>query len=169
MRRERKSRKRVWWSSCLLASLGGFLFSEGASAFEWTIGKTKINLGGYIKLDVIYSRFSDGPVPQSTARDFYVPGTTPVFPTGARQHSYLDFSAKETRLYLGTNTDFGEHKLGSYVEIDFEAGQIAQVIVISPAGVTTTTGSKINTNAYNPALRRAYLTYDNWLLGQDWS
>lgn len=168
MREKRKSHKRVWRSASLLASLGCFLLSQGASAFEWTIGKTKVNLGGYVKLDVIYSRFSDGPVPQSIARDIYVPGTTPVFPTGARQHSYLDFSAKETRLWLGTNTNFGEHQLGSYVEIDFEAGQIAQVILISPAGVFTT-GSKISTNAYNPALRRAYITFDNWLFGQDWS
>jgi hypothetical protein len=169
MRKKQTLGKWLWRSAPLFIGLGGLLLPEGASAFEWTLGKTKINLGGYVKLDVLYSRFSDGPVPQSTARDFYVPGTTPIFPIGARQHTYLDFLVKQTRLWLGTNTDFGQHQLGSYVEIDFEAGQIPQVIVISPAGVTATTGTKINTNAYNPAIRRGYITFDNWLFGQDWS
>ncbi len=165
-----KSGKSLCRSAPLLVGLGGLLLARGASAFDWTIGKTAINLGGYVKLDTIYSRFSDGPVAQSTARDFYVPGGTPIFPIGASPHSYVDFSAKETRLWLGTKTDFGEHSLGSYVEIDFISGQIPQTLVVSPAGATATTGTKVSTNAYNPALRRAYITFDNhWLFGQDWS
>jgi len=166
-----KSGKSFCRLAALLAGLGGLLLPRGASALEWTIGDTKINLGGYIKLDTIYSRFSDAPVPQSTIRDFYVPSGTPIFttPPGAIRHSYLDFSAKETRVWFGTNTDFGEHKLGSYVEIDFISGQIPQTVLISPT-VSAVTGSKIATNAYNPALRRAYITFDDhWLFGQDWS
>jgi len=169
MRKKQTIGKRVWRSAPLLVGLGGLLLPEGGSAFEWTLGKTKVNLGGYVKLDIIFSRFSDGPVAQSTIRDFYVPSGTPIVPIGARQHSYLDFSAKETRLWLGTQTDFGQHQLGSYVEIDFISGQIPQVVVISGAEATATTGTKIATNAYNPALRRAYITFDNWLFGQDWS
>jgi hypothetical protein len=166
MRKKQTSGKRVLRSASLLI---GLLLPEGASAFEWTLGKTKINLGGYVQLDVIYSRFSDGPVPQSTIRDFYVPSGTPIVPIGARPHVYLDFSAKNTRLWFGTKTDFGEHQLGSYVEIDFISGQIPQLIEIPPLGTTTTTGNKIGTNAYNPALRHAYITFDNWLFGQTWS
>src|SRR6202022_1496043 len=101
----------------------------------------------------------------------YVPSGTPIFttPPGAIRHSYLDFSAKETRGWFGTNTDSGEHKPGSYVEIDFISGQIPQTVLISPT-VSATTGTKIATNAYNPALRRAYITFDDqWLFGQDWS
>jgi len=164
-----KSGKSALRSAALLVGLGYLLVPQGASAFEWTIGKTKVDLGGYIKLDVLYSNFSDGPVAQSTTRDFYVPNGTPIFPVGATAHSYLDFQAKETRLWLGTQTDFGEHKLSSYLEIDFISGQIPQTVVTSAAGATATTGTKISTNAYNPALRRAYVTFDNWLLGQDWS
>jgi hypothetical protein len=160
-------------SAALVVGLSGLLLPRGASAFEWTLGKTKINLGGYVKLDVLYSHFSDGAVPQTTARDFYVPSATPIFPSGATAHSYLDFSAKETRVWLGTRTDFGEHKIGSYIEIDFISGQIPQTVVISVVGgaaTTSTTGSKIATNAYNPSLRRAYITFDDqWLFGQDWS
>ncbi len=164
-----KSCKLVCRSAALLIGLGDLMLPQGASAFEWNVGSTKVNLGGYIKLDVLYSNFSDGPVPQSTTRDFYVPGGTPIVPVGGSAHSYLDFHAKETRLWLGTQTDFGSHKLGSYVEIDFISGQIPQTVVISPAGATATTGTKISTNAYNPALRRAYVTFDNFLLGQDWT
>ncbi len=165
-----KSGRSICRSVALLVGLGDLLLPQEASAFDWTIGKTKVNLCGYVKLDVLYSHFSDGPVAQSTARDFYVPSGTPIFPVGASEHSYLDFSAKETRLWLGTETDFGEHKLGSYVEIDFISGQIPQTLVTSAAGATATTGSKVTTNAYNPALRRAYITFDShWLFGQDWS
>jgi hypothetical protein len=160
-------------SICRLAALlvggVGLFLPQGASAVEFTVDDTTVTLGGYIKFDALYSRFSDGAVPQSTTRDFYVPGGTPIFPTGASPHSYLDFHAKETRLFVGTNTNFGEHKLGSYIEIDFISGQIPQTVLISPTA-TATTGSKIATNAYNPALRRAYITFDKqWLFGQDWS
>jgi hypothetical protein len=163
------SGKSVCRLAALLVGLGGLLLPRGASALDWTIGNTKVTFGGYIKFDALYSRFSDGAVAQSTTRDFYVPGGTPVFATGATSHSYLDFHAKETRLFAGTNTDFGEHNLVSYVEIDFISGQIPQTVLISPT-TSATTGSKIATNAYNPALRRAYITFDKqWLFGQDWS
>jgi hypothetical protein len=167
-----KSRKSVCQLAALLVSLGGLVLSQGASAFDWKIGSTKVNLGGYVKLDVLYSNFSDGPVPQSTIRDFYVPSGTPIAPIGGSAHSYLDFEAKQTRLWLGTQTDFGEHRLGSYIEFDFESGQIPQTVVTSVTGttvITATTGNKISTNAYNPALRRAYITFDNFLFGQDWT
>src|ERR1700694_5612377 len=126
-----KSGKLACRSAALLVGLASLLLPQGASALDWTIGDTTVNFGGYIKLDALYSRFSDGPVAQSTIRDFYVPSGTPIFVTGAIPHSYLDFHAKETRLFVGTNTDFGEHKLGSYVEIDFISGQIPQTVAIS--------------------------------------
>lgn len=165
--RARSGTSRCRFTALLLGVVGLFL-SRGASAVEWTVDDTTVTLGGYAKLDTIYSRFSDGAVAQSTTRDFYVPGGTPVFPIGASPHSYLDFHAKETRVWLGTKTSIGDHKLGSWVEIDFISGQIPQVVLIS-ATTSAVTGSKIATNAYNPALRRAYITFDSLLFGQDWS
>jgi hypothetical protein len=126
---------------------------------------TTFNWGGFAKLDVIYSSFSDGAIAQSTSRDFYVPGTIPVSDgtgTGLRRN-YLDMHAKETRLFLSTQTDVGTaHKLGGHVEFDFISGQINQ-------GGVTGAGNEAVTNAYNPALRRAFITYDKWLFGQEWS
>ncbi|MGH8444972.1 MAG: DcaP family trimeric outer membrane transporter, partial [Solimonas sp.] len=80
-------------------------------------------------------------------------------------HSTLDFQAKETRLFIRTDTMIDGHKLGTLVEFDFISGQINQTI----NGAATGSGNENVTNAYNPALRRAYITYDNWLLGQDWT
>lgn len=126
---------------------------------------TTFNWGGYAKLDVIYSSFSDGAVAQSLGRDAYIPSSIPVSAgtaTGLRRN-YLDMHAKETRLFLSTQTDVGAaHKLGGYVEFDFISGQIAQ-------NGTTGAGNETLSNAYNPALRRAFITYDKWLFGQEWS
>lgn len=120
----------------------------------------KVEWGGYAKLDVIGSRFSDGSVAQSTTRDFYVPGGTPAAAV-ENGRSYTDFHAKETRLFLKGSGDVLGYKTGAYVEFDFISGQISQA--------TSGSGNEAVTNAYNPALRRAFITIDNWELGQDWS
>lgn len=126
------------------------------------LGPVKVSWGGYVKLDVLGSRFSDGAVAQSTGRDFYVPNAIPTAaPAAENGRSYLDFSAKETRLFLKADANVLEHKVGAYVEFDFISGQIAQ----STGGA----GNESITNAYNPSLRRAYITFDNLLVGQDWS
>ena len=133
-----------------------------AAAAPAASGDLKLSWGGYVKLDAIGSRFSDAPVAQGTARDFYVPTGIPVVaPAKQHERSYLDLLAKETRLFLKGEGTVSGHKLGSYVEFDFISGQISQA--------TSGSGNEAVTNAYNPSLRRAYLTYDNLLLGQDWS
>ena len=137
--------------------LGGLL---GTSSICSADDLPPVHFGGYVKLDVLYSRFSDGAVGQNLARDFYVPGSTPV--GGEPGHSYVDFSAKETRLWISSNVDLQGYKIGAYVEGDFMSGQ-------NPQTAGSTTPDERITNAYNPALRRAYLTVDDWLFGQDWS
>lgn len=143
------------------------VFLGGACALAWSnpgfaadVDFPPVHFGGYVKLDVLYSHFSDGAVGQNFARDFYVPGSTPV--SGEAGHSYIDFSAKETRLWISSNTEIQGYKIGAYVEGDFISGQ-------NPQTAGSTTPDERITNAYNPALRRAYLTVDNWLFGQDWS
>jgi len=130
--------------------------SASPAAFAAEIGDVTLTWGGYIKLDTLYSRFSDGPVVQGTGRDTYIPNQIPVAADDAEDaHTYLDFHAKETRLFLKADTAVEGHKLGGYLEMDFIVSQGA--------------GNESVTNAYNPGLRRAYITFDNWLLGQDWS
>lgn len=148
------STPRAWLRTAMAAGVA--LMAGGAQAADVKFGETTINWGGYVKLDVLYSRFSEAEVPQSTSRDLYVPSTIPVSTGGGDSYSALDFHAKETRLFIKTETPLENGmKLGGYIEFDFIVNQGA--------------GTERVTNAYNPGLRRAYLTYGNWLLGQDWS
>lgn len=123
----------------------------------------KVAWGGFVKFDAIGTRFSDGPVAQSTGRDFYVPNSIPAISPGAIEsaRTYTDFIAKETRLFLKGDGKVLGHTIGTYVEFDFISGQISQLL----AG----TGNEGVTNAYNPAFRRGFITFDRWTFGQDWS
>jgi len=138
-----------------IAALAAAAMSPMAQAVDFKLGDTNLTLGGYIKVDAMYSRFSEGSVVQGSARDFYAPGAIPVSGAAGGSSSYFDMHAKETRLFLKTDTLVEGYKLGSYLEMDF---------IVNPGA-----GNERVTNAYNIGLRRAYLTIDNWLIGQDWS
>ncbi len=118
------------------------------------VGETVIKLGGYVKAEALISDYSDGDVATgSTGRDFFVPSSIPV--GGSSEDTAYDAHAKQTRLSLTATRDVKDHKLQAYVEADFQS---------SPG-----TGTENVTNAYNFAVRRAYLTFDNWTFGQDWT
>lgn len=125
-----------------------------AHAFKTTIGNTDLTLGGFVKLDFIYSQNDPG-AGANVGRDFYVPALVPV--GNAPSTSRFDAHAKETRLILATTTDFNGYKVGSYVEADFIVNQ------------GTPGADERITNAYNPGLRRAFVTFGGFLAGQDWS
>ncbi len=115
---------------------------------------TRFGFGGFIKANSSWSDYSDGNPPAGgLARDFYLPGAIPV--GGVGESAVYDAHAKQSRFWFTTDTvlDNGS-KLGSRFELDFAV----------PTG-----GDERNTNTYNPVLRRAFLTYDNWLFGQEWS
>lgn len=115
---------------------------------------TRFAFGGFIKANASWSDYSDGnPPPGGLARDFYLPGAIPV--GGRGESAVFDAHAKQSRFWLTTDTvlDNGS-RLGSRFEMDFAV----------PTG-----GDERNTNTYNPVLRRAFFTYDNWLFGQEWS
>ncbi len=127
-------------------------------------GNTTVKIGGYVKLDMLFSDFSDGPVTNdgtsttSFAREFYVPVATPVTPvngTDRPSNTYFDMHARQTRINFSTESKIGEHKLKSYIEVDFMA--------------TVTNANNIVTNGYSPELRHAFIEYDKWLFGQTWS
>ncbi len=123
---------------------------------EIEIGETKVEIGGFVDLDVHVSSYSDGDVPSgSIGRDLYLPQLTPVSPD--RQSSgvtYTDFSAKTSRINLATVTPIGERAISTRIELDF---------LLSPGG-----NERIS-NSYNPRLRRAYVDLDGWRIGQDWT
>ncbi|WP_242526136.1 DcaP family trimeric outer membrane transporter [Novosphingobium sp. KA1] len=118
-------------------------------------GNSAINIGGYIKLVATSSHFSDGKVATNTfGRDFYLPQ---AIPTGSGQSTdATDFNAKQSRLWVDVNTRLGDHALKAYVEADFQTSPGIQA-------------SKRTTNGYNFTLRRAYMQFDRWLIGQEWT
>ena len=121
-----------------------------------SFGDTKFSFGGYVKVDALYSRFSDGSVAgSSSGRDFYVPSATPISAGNGNASSVFDMHAQQTRFFFKTETPAGDGKsVKAYIEMDFQ----------SPAR-----GSERVTNNYDPGLRHAFLTYDKWLIGQTWT
>ncbi|MFT3996260.1 MAG: DcaP family trimeric outer membrane transporter [Asticcacaulis sp.] len=114
-------------------------------------GDTTVKIGGFIKTSALFSRYDSGDLSTgSLGRDFYLPSQIPV--GGVSEHSDADLIAKQTRLTLSFN---GASGVGGYIEADFQT--------------TPGSGSERTTNGYNFALRRAYVTYGNWLFGQDWT
>jgi hypothetical protein len=119
-------------------------------------GKSSITWGGFVKVDALLSSFSQGDALNSAGRDFYVPASIPVGSGSNSHETSFDAHAKETRLFVKADTDFGNGlAVTGYIEFDFLA---------SPGA-----GTPNVTNAYNPALRRAYLNWERWLIGQDWT
>ena len=115
---------------------------------------TKFTVGGMIRADGLVTKTTDGEIGKGTAgRDFYVPGAIPV--GGDGPESYSDAHMKFSRLWFDASTvlDSGD-KLGARVELDFFGGAL---------------GNSAATNTYGATLRHAYLTYNNWLVGQTWS
>lgn len=118
------------------------------------VGNTTVAYAGYVKLDAITQRTSGGQVGTGNiVRDFLIPGAIPVGGTGSGWDT--DFNARQSRFIFKTSTDVGaEHQLNSQIELDF---------MVTPGG-----DERIS-NSYQPRLRQAFITYDNWLFGQAWS
>ncbi len=110
--------------------------------------------GGFIKADAIVSDFSEGEVaPGSIGRDFFVPSTIPV--GGEGEGAVTDLHARQSRVNFGLRHQVDENnKLGAFVEFDFLA---------------TAGGDERVSNSYSPRMRHAFITWNNWLVGQTWN
>ena len=118
-----------------------------------TFNNTTVAVGGYVKLDAMFTDFSDGTVAGSSpGRDFYIPSVTPV--GGTSENTVFDMHARQTRIHLATDTKIGAQNLKSYIEVDF---------MVNPLG-----DERIS-NSYAPRMRHAYISYGKWLFGQTWS
>ncbi|WP_372873201.1 DcaP family trimeric outer membrane transporter [Shewanella sp.] len=123
----------------------------GSAAAE--VGKTDFTFGGYIKADVMFSDYSNGaPDSGNLSRQFYVPGT--IYGTAGNGKQVVDFQARETRFNFKTVTDLDGHKLSGFIELDF---------------MTHTDGNERVSNSYSPRIRHAFVSYDNWTVGQTWT
>lgn len=118
-----------------------------------------VRFSGFVKVDGVFTRFNDGPGPVTAgggnnAREFYVPSATPV--GGTADDLRFTGHGKQSRLVVTITPTIDGHQATALVELDF-------------ASAPGTQGTQNATNAYDLGLRRAYLTLDNWLVGQDWT
>lgn len=122
---------------------------------------TRFTAGGFIKLDAMTTRTSDGAIADGSAgRLFYFPGATPVAADGnGKSASYTDVHAQFSRFWLGadTVTERGD-TLKAYIEADMYGG-----------GNNAFAGNEVITNTYALTLRHAYVSWNHWLAGQTWS
>lgn len=125
-----------------------------APAEGFRVGGTTFKLGGFVKAVASATRYDDGMLAGgSLGKEFYLPQQIPVGGTSTR-----DFmaNARQTRLFFTSSTHLGSKELKSHIEFDF-------------ALATAPPGAQRATNAYTPTLRRAFLTYDKFLIGQEWT
>ncbi|PAJ73241.1 porin [Pseudoalteromonas sp. NBT06-2] len=120
---------------------------------------TEVRYSGYVKLDSIWSdysdTFSDGSIYDGLGRDFYVPSTTPVGDGTHSPDAVFDMHARQSRFSLATLTKLDSGKpIKTKIELDF---------IVSPGG------NERVSNSYAPRIRQAFVTYDDWLFGQAWS
>ncbi|GAA5524798.1 hypothetical protein Maes01_01357 [Microbulbifer aestuariivivens] len=121
-------------------------------------GGSNLQIGGYVKLDTIFSDYSDGRAATAgIGEDFLVPSTIPVGGESgdAKYHAH----AKSTRLFVKTSTPLGAGQVNTHLELDAMAsGQ----------------GDERISNSYAQRLRHAYIDWQmddsrSLLAGQTWS
>lgn len=114
------------------------------------IGETTLSIGGYIKGQATVSDngFSDG-----KASEIVSPGS--LRSVDEDLGSRTSFSARQSRLNVGTSTPVAGDTLKTFVEVDFYGADDEANEFVS--------------NSYAPRLRHAYGSWGNWLAGQTWS
>ena len=149
-----RTRKRLGLlSASIIASL---LPMATQAADGGTLGGTTFSYSGYIKLDMMYTSFSEGEVAgNSIARDFYVPSLIPVSAGNGDSYSAFDAHAKQTRFIFGTSTPLeGGTTFVTHIELDF---------------MSAIDGDERISNGYEPEIRQAFVKWNGWLAGQAWS
>jgi hypothetical protein len=113
---------------------------------------TSVTLGGYAKLDAVFSNPSAGV--GSTADLELEAGNIPVGPNAkANEHNQVKFGARQSRLFAGTNTPTSRGALTTYVEGDFYGAA----------------GNESVSNSNGLRVRHAYGTLGGLLAGQTWT
>mgnify|MGYP000294849779 CR=1 FL=1 len=126
---------------------------ERVSALENTpLANTNFDVGGFIKYDSQFTNTTDGEGPTvGLGDDFMVPSTIPV--GGSNSSVNHHSSVKQSRIFFKTDTETDIGNVGTYIEIDFQGGG----------------GDERVSNSYNPRLRHAFMTFQDFTIGQTWS
>jgi hypothetical protein len=139
----------------VLFLLGVFVCMAPAAAmaidFQVPGTNTNLNIGGYVKLDIIYNDVSAGDGSQANVE--YSPSEVPLDGTTDGEEDEILFNGRESRLWVKTSTPTDMGPLNSHLEFDFD----------------TNDGNQLVSNSHHGRIRHAYFTLDNWLFGRTWS
>ncbi|ERJ20347.1 putative outer membrane protein [Salinisphaera shabanensis E1L3A] len=126
------------------------LVSKSEDGEGFMVGDTNVKINGYFKFDAIYD-FEDDHDALLGPSDAI--GTLNAKGTDSPGDGDFGVTVKQTRLKIATTTptEFGD--LGGYIEMDFYGKPYDESFDSAPS----------------PRVRRAYLTFGNWLIGRDWS
>src|SRR5437660_11824607 len=136
------------------ASVPDNVVTGGATkgSFKLPGSNTSVTLGGYVKLDAVYSNPSAGV--DTTADLFLQPNAIPVGPgAGDNERAQVKFGARESRAFLKTSTPTQWGELVTYVEGDFYGAD----------------GNESVSNSSGLRLRHAYGSLGGFLGGQTWT
>jgi hypothetical protein len=124
-----------------------------AMAIDFQVPGTNTNLdvGGYVKLDIIYNDVSAGDSSQANVE--YSPSEVPLDGATEGEEDEIIFNGRESRIWVKTSTPTDMGPLKSHLEFDFY----------------TNTGNQLVSNSHYGRIRHAYFTLDNWLFGRTWS
>jgi len=121
-------------------------------SFKLPGSNTSVTLGGYVKLDAVFSNPSAGV--GSTADLFLQPNAIAVGPGSAdNEHNQVKFGARESRMFAKTSTPTSWGDLVTYVEGDFYGAD----------------GNESVSNSSGLRLRHAYGSLGPLLGGQTWT
>lgn len=139
----------------VLFLLGVFVCMAPAAAmaveFQVPGSNTSLNVGGYVKLDVIYNDVSSGD--DSSANYAYEPGSVPLDGSTDGEEDELIMNARESRLWVKTSTPTDMGPMKTHLEFDFDGGASSQLV----------------SNSRHGRIRHAYGTLNNLLFGTTWS
>lgn len=124
------------------------MVSKAPDGEGFMVGKTKVEINGYIKADAVYDFEDDHGVSLGPSDAI---GSKDSKGTDHPGDQDLGASIKQTRLKLSTTTPTAIGDVGGYIEMDFFGN-----------GAGFEAGP-------SPRVRRAYLTLGNWLIGRDWT
>jgi hypothetical protein len=121
-------------------------------SFKLPGSNTSVTVGGYVKLDAVYSNPSAGV--DTTADLFLQPNAIAVGPgTGDNERNQVKFGARESRMFAKTSTPTSLGDLVTYIEGDFYGAD----------------GNESVSNSHGLRLRHAYGSLGHFLGGQTWT
>jgi hypothetical protein len=133
------------------AILLAFSGSAGAASFQIPGSSTTLDVGGYVKLDLIWNDESSGD--NSQANIEYTPQLIPLKNNVAGEDGQFIFNGRESRIWVKTSTPGANGDIKTHMEFDFD----------------TNDGNQGVSNSHHARIRHAYGTYRNVLFGRTWS